>query len=423
MKSFCAVIIVLLCTLGVVEAGTQTNRRRANQPYSALRILDLRDALQSSSSTLSTTTRPVLPGSPLAGLTPAEFERFRLGREDFLEVETAEEGLGPAYNGTSCGSCHSVPALGGTAAVSTIRAGYRDEEGNFIPLHGGTIYHLFSTPPHRAQVQIPPEANVIDRRVPIPLFGGGLVEAIPEATIIALEDPEDLNKDGISGRAARIIDVGDHLPRIGRFGWKAQHGTLLAFGADAYRNEMGITNDLFPNELALGVDPAVLELADPRPALEDEPEPTTGLRGIDNFESFLKFLAPLERGPLTPAVVRGEQIFKTIGCSACHVPQLKTGPSENPLFDRKAVNLFSDLLLHDVGTGDGIVQEDALANEIRTPPLWGLRFRRPLLHNGSVPTVEDAIRRHQGEASFSSLLFLDLTPEQKNDLLSFLNSL
>ena len=131
-----------------------------------------------------------------------------------------------------------------------MRGGYRDEDGKFHALNGGTLYHLFSTPPHRCQVQIPPEANVIARRAPIPLFGAGLVEAIADQTILALEDPDDRDGNGIRGRAARIIDVVAGSERIGRFGWKAQHATLLGFSGDAYRNEMGITNDLFPDEVA-----------------------------------------------------------------------------------------------------------------------------------------------------------------------------
>jgi CxxC motif-containing protein (DUF1111 family) len=131
-----------------------------------------------------------------------------------------------------------------------VRGGYRDEDGKFHALNGGTLYHLFSTPPHRCQVQIPPEANVIARRAPIPLFGAGLVEAIADQTILALEDPDDRDGNGIRGRAARIIDVVAGSERIGRFGWKAQHATLLGFSGDAYRNEMGITNDLFPDEVA-----------------------------------------------------------------------------------------------------------------------------------------------------------------------------
>ena len=424
MKNFRTISTILFLCIFQLEEIPNTELLARRRPSSKQNNIYSQQApLQNNLVKSTQTRRPVLPGSPLRGMTPTEFERFRLGREDFLEVETAEEGLGPAYNGTSCGSCHSTPAVGGISTISEIRAGYKDELGNFTALYGGTLFHVFSTPPHRAQVMIPPEANIIDRRVPIPLFGAGLVEAIPDATIISLEDPEDLNQDGISGRAARIVDIGTNLPRIGRFGWKSQHATLLAFGADAYRNEMGITNALFPHELALGVSKEVLELADPRPALEDVRDRTTGLRGIDNFESFMKFLAPLERGLITPSVIKGDQIFKIIGCENCHVRQLRTGPSHNPLFDRKQVNLFSDLLLHDIGTGDGIPQEAALATEIRTPSLWGLRFRRLLLHNGSAPVLEDAIVRHEKEALSSRQQFLNLTLEQKSDLLSFLKSL
>src|SRR5687767_11589456 len=138
-----------------------------------------------------------LPGSPLRGITSGEFELFRMGREDFTEVETPEDGLGPAFNGVSCAVCHSVPAIGGITAMTEIRGGYRDEDGKFTELNGGTLYHLFSIPDHRCQVQIPLEANVIGRRAPIPLFGVGLVEAIPDETIVALEDPDDRDGDGI----------------------------------------------------------------------------------------------------------------------------------------------------------------------------------------------------------------------------------
>ena len=367
--------------------------------------------------------RRVLPGAPIPNLTPREFELFRLGLDDFKEVETAGEGLGPAFNGTSCAVCHSVPAVGGISSITEIRAGYRDEEGNFTELSGGTLFHLFSIPDHTCQVQIPPEANVIARRAPIPVFGAGFVEAIPDETLIALEDPEDRNGDGIRGRAARVIDIGTGRRRIGRFGWKAQHATLLAFSGDAYRNEMGITNDLFPDEVALGVSPEQLRLCSPTRGIEDVRDRRTGMRGIDNFESFMRLLAPIERGPITPSAVRGEATFRVIGCANCHAPQLMTGPNPNPLFDRKAVNLYSDLLLHDIGTGDGIPQADAGPDEIRTPALWGLRFRRPLLHDGSAATIEDAISRHAGEAAAATERFVALTDDQRRELIEFLNSL
>jgi Di-haem oxidoreductase, putative peroxidase len=208
-----------------------------------------------------------VPGDPLPGVTPVEFEEFRLGLDDFLEVEAADEGLGPAFNGTSCAVCHSVPAVGGGSAISEIRAGRRGPRGEFIALDesGESLFHLFSLPSHGCQPVIPPDATIIARRVPIPVFGAGLVEAIPDETLLALEDPADRNRDGISGRAAIVVDRATGERRVGRFGWKAQHATLLAFGADAYRNEMGITNDLFREESAYGISKERMRLCDRLP--------------------------------------------------------------------------------------------------------------------------------------------------------------
>jgi CxxC motif-containing protein (DUF1111 family) len=369
--------------------------------------------------------RAALPGDPLAGITPVEFEEFRLGLDDFLEVETSDEGLGPAFNGTSCAVCHSVPAVGGTSAIAEVRAGRRGPRGEFIALHesGESLFHLFSVPGHACQPVIPPEATIIVRRVPIPVFGAGLVEAIADDTLLALEDPADRNRDGVSGRAALITDRGTGERRVGRFGWKAQHATLLAFSADAYRNEMGITNDLFSQEVAVGIGPDRMRVCDPHPEPEDIRDPRTGRRGIDNFASFMKFLAPIARGPIDETVRNGERLFSAMGCAACHTPALTTGPSANPLFNRVPVPLFSDLLLHDIGTGDGIQQEAGAPEEIRTPALWGLRFRRPLLHDGSAATIEDAISRHGGEAAIANRSYYQGTAEDRAALLAFLRSL
>jgi CxxC motif-containing protein (DUF1111 family) len=368
---------------------------------------------------------PGQPGSPLAGLTPVEFEEFRLGLEDFLEVEEAEEGLGPAFNGTSCAGCHSVPAIGGTGTVSEVRAGRRNARGEFEPLDssGETLFHLFSVPSHSCQPVVPPEADVIARRVPIALFGAGLVEAIPDETLLSFEDPLDRNGDGVSGRAAVVVDAATGERRVGRFGWKAQHATLLVFGADAYRNEMGITNDLFPHESAFGVPSDRMRVCDPIPDPEDVADPRTRRRGIDNFASFMQFLAPIARGAIDDRARDGERVFSSIGCASCHVPALTTGASANPLFHRRQVPLFSDLLLHDVGTGDGIAQASAAANEIRTPALWGLRLRRPLLHDGSAATVGDAILRHGQEAELARRGFERASEADRAALLAFLRSL
>ncbi len=365
-------------------------------------------------------------GSPLAGISSRDLELFRLGREDFLEVETPEDGLGPTFNGSSCAQCHNVGAIGGAGTMVEARAGRRAEDGSFHAPPGGTLMHLFSIPPHVCQVAIAAvyeEANVVAHRIAIPLFGAGLVEAIPDETILALQDPEDRDGDGVRGRAAIVEDAATGQPRVGRFGWKAQHATLIAFGADAYRNEMGITNDLFHDELSAEGDAVKLRECDPASDPEDVREPATGLRGIDNFANFMRFLAPPPRGAVTTQVERGEAIFREIGCAACHVPALTTGPSSEPLFDRKPVPLFSDLLLHNIGTGDSIDQGAATGDEIRTPALWGLRFRRPLLHDGSAPTTEAAIRRHDVEGLGARMRYQALSQEQREQLLAFLASL
>jgi CxxC motif-containing protein (DUF1111 family) len=368
---------------------------------------------------------PLGPGAPLPGLTPREFSEFRLGLDDFIEVETAEDGLGPAYNGTSCAACHNLPAIGGGGVILEVRAAYRDSSGDARELneHGDTLVHLLSTPSHNCQAQMPDDVNVVARRAPIPVFGAGLVEAIADETIAALEDPFDRNRDGVSGRAAVIVDVATGQRRVGRFGWKAQHATLLAFGADAYRNEMGITNDLFPQEFAFNVSEAQMRLCDPLPDPEDRRDPATRRRGIDNFESFMQFLAPVPRGRHDDATRAGERVFAAIGCSSCHVPSLVTAANPNPLFDRQQVPLFSDLLLHDIGTGDGIRQAAAEAAEIRTPALWGLRFRRPLLHDGRAATIAEAIEQHRNEAELARRGYARLSPDEREQLLAFLSSL
>jgi CxxC motif-containing protein (DUF1111 family) len=309
--------------------------------------------------------------------------------------------------------------------VAEVRAARRDERGEFVDLAptAGSLFQIFSIPTHTCQPTIPPEANVISRRVPIPLFGAGLVEAIPDETLLALDDADDRNRDGISGRAAIIVDIATGHRRVGRFGWKAQQATLLAFSADAYRNEMGITNDLFPDDLAFGITAEQMKNCDRVPDPEDRPDPRTRRRGIDNFESFMKFLAPVSRGLVDDSVRAGEAVFGSLGCAACHVPALETAPSANPLFNRKTVPLFSDLLLHDVGTGDGIRQAAAGPQEFRTPALWGLRLRRPLLHDGTAATIEDAIERHGGEALPARQRFQQLPADQRTLLLTFLKSL
>jgi CxxC motif-containing protein (DUF1111 family) len=363
------------------------------------------------------------PGDPLPQLPQAQLNRFRAGQEEFMAVRDPMDGLGPAYNATSCGACHNLPAVGGGGIVSVTHAGRINVDGSFTALLGGTDFQQFSIPKHTCQAQIPAEANVIAHRIPVPLFGSGLIEAIPDETLLALEDPGDRDQDGIRGRAARVVDIATGQQRIGRFGWKAEHATLLSFAGEALRNEMGITNDLFPDELALGVDADRLKLCDTIADPEDVKDRRTGLRGIDRLEAFLRYLAPVERLPLSDTAARGELLFGSVGCPSCHVPVLTTGPSSDPALDRRPISLYSDLLLHDVGTGDGIPEADAGPGDFRTPYLWGLRFRRPLLHDGRAATADEAIRRHSGEAARVIEKYVGMSVEDRSALMAFLMSL
>ncbi len=365
----------------------------------------------------------IVAGDPLPGITPREFQEFRLGLEDFREVEEAGDGLGPLFNGTGCAVCHNVPAIGGGSPMTELRGGFRDESGRFHVVGGTTLFQMFSLPDHRCQAVIPPEANVVARRAPIPLFGAGLVEAVPDETLLALEDPFDRDRDGISGRAAVIVDQATGQRRVGRFGWKAQIATLLTFSGDAYTNEMGITNDVFPDEPRGGVSIERMRECDRLKDPEDAVDPRTGKRAIDNFEAFMKFLAPAPRGPITDQVSAGEQVFSELGCASCHTPSLTTGANRSPSLNRQTLRLFSDLLLHELGTGDGIEQGAAEPDEIRTPALWGLRLRRPLLHDGSAATPAEAIRRHGGEATAVIERYNRATENVRRALLAFLDSL
>ena len=368
--------------------------------------------------------RGSIAGDPLPGITAQEFERFRLGLDDFLEVEDSEEGLGPVFNGLSCGQCHAIPAIGGSGTITEVRAGVLKEDGTFEELPGGSNFQMFAIPTHSLQPAVPPQANSVAFRKSLPLFGSGLIEAVPDESLIAMEDPQDADGDGIRGRAARVFDRATQKTLVGRFGWKAQQARLITFAAEAYRDEMGITNDLFPLESCpYGVDCDLLAFLDPVPDPEDAPEPSTGLRGIDNFESFLLFLGPPPRGASTPETQAGEAVFDRLRCSACHRPALETGQASSPALSFKRFFPYGDFLLHDIGTGDGIGQADASPREIRTAPLWGLRFRAPYLHDGSADTLDEAIRRHEGEALPIRDAYLKLSDADRAALEAFLRSL
>ena len=362
------------------------------------------------------------PGESLPGLDARDAALFAAGLEEFSNVETPETGLGPLFNNVSCAACHLSPAVGGSSAVFVTRYG-RTQNGVFDPLasQGGTLLHQFSTDPQLRE-SIPADANVVARRMTTPLFGAGLIEAIPDGAIAAAEARR--KPDGVRGRVSRITDIASGMPRAGRFGWKGQHATLLAFAADAYQNEMGITNRFFPVENAPNGNRALLERFVAPAGPEDQVDPATGKGDIDVAADFMRLLAPPPRAALTASAVAGETLFAASGCAECHQPQYLTARNDVVALDRRPVNLYSDLLLHDMGSlGDGIVQAGAGAHEMRTAPLWGLRQRRLYLHDGRAGTIDAAIRAHDGEASVARSRYTRLPAAQQQQISDFLGSL
>ncbi len=361
-------------------------------------------------------------GDPLPGLTPQQTTDFKNGLEEFQSVDTPESGLGPIFNNVSCVACHSVPAPGGSSPITATRFG-RMTNGVFDPLTelGGSLLQQFAIDPACQEV-IPPQANVVAKRQTTPLFGLGLIEAIPDATI--QHNASAPKPDGVKGTVSMVQDVATGTTRVGRFGWKAQQATLLSFAGDAYVNEMGITSRLFPTENAPNGNTNLLAEFDKIGDPEDQIDPVTGKSDIDRFADFMRLLAPPQAQPLGPNGHLGQSLFMQVGCAVCHTPSMMTGTNAIHALDRKPVGLYSDLLLHDMGSlGDGIAQGTATIHQMKTPPLWGLRASGPYLHDGRAATVDQAIRAHDGEAARATGRYLKMTPVQQKDLLEFLNSL
>ena len=361
-------------------------------------------------------------GAALQDLDAAEAAAFEAGREEFESAETPEGGLGPIFNGVSCVACHSARATGGAGTATVTRFG-RLTQGKFDPLThlGGSLLQQFATDPGLVE-RIPSEANVVARRLTTPLFGAGLIEAIPDSAILqnaALRQP-----DGIAGRAATILDIVSGKERVGRFGWKAQHASLLSFAADAYLNEMGVTNRFFPLENVPNGSAVPVGRFDKLPDPEDVVDPATGRGDVDALADYMRLLAPPPQLRQSPAAAAGGRLFVQMNCAACHTPFMFTGASPIAALAHKPVPLFSDLLLHDMGTlGDGIEQGAAKAREMKTPPLWGLRARGPFLHDGRAATIGDAIRSHDGEGAAARDRYLRLSPEEQQFVVDFLNSI
>lgn len=361
-------------------------------------------------------------GRPLSGLTAAEQQAFDEGRNEFRDVATREDGLGPIFNRDSCAACHNEPSLGGGSNITVTRFGHSTGQA-FDPLTslGGSLLQERAID-QSALEKIPSQANVTAKRQSTSLYGLGLIEAIPDATI--LRGVRTKAVSGVLGRASMVADVATKKTLVGRFGWKAQQATLLTFAGDAYLNEMGITNRLFPNENAPNGNTSLLKSLDKVKDPEDVVDSATGKADIDRLADFMRLLAPPPTGSTTASTAFGAKIFGDIGCTLCHTPSMTTGSNSVSALSSKSVMLYSDLLLHDMGSlGDGIGQGSAGVRDMKTPPLWGVGSTAPYLHDGRARDLDQAIRLHDGEAATIRDNYNKLATDQKNLLNEFLKSI
>jgi CxxC motif-containing protein (DUF1111 family) len=421
-----------------------------------------------------TNKNPVSPRPPEA---PAAFDNKSNGVVDdqthqtdqskFDEVEAVEDGLGPLYNAQSCRECHQNPTSGGGSQVTELRVGHLGPNHQFltpnIPIAHGVeiisgrtlvndraICPSGAFPDTEIQERVPNSEIVRTTRVSLSLFGDGFVEALSDQMLVDLARSQCKDTHGkICGAVIYVpIIEAPGQAGVGRFGWKDQHASLLSFSGDAYLNEMGFTTQLFPDE--------VTKLCNTVSEPNDKPA-ADGLADVDHFARFVRSLkAPSQDQALatTPAARRGSDLFDKIGCAVCHVRTLTTAASGTRVnggafviptaLGGKTFHPYGDFLMHDVATGDGITVPtvehygraarqmprvctpenfERTRNRVRTAPLWGVRLRTRLMHDGGSLTFYDAILRHGGEADQATRGFRKLAGKDQEALLEFLRSL
>jgi CxxC motif-containing protein (DUF1111 family) len=386
----------------------------------------------------------------------------------FEEVEQISDGLGPLYNAQSCRECHQSPVSGAASQVTELRVGHQGRDGRFltpnIPIANGAeviagrslvndraICPNATFPNIEIQERVPESETIRAFRLSLNLLGDGFVEAIADQTLIDLSKQQCKSSHGkICGQIlyVPIVEAPGQMG-VGRFGWKDQHASLLSFAADAYLNEMGITNRLQPIEVTNLCNRA------------SEPNDTPGSDGLSDIDHFARFIratkAPARDAQLakTSAAIRGLELFNKMGCATCHVESLTTAPAGTkinggtftipPALGSLTLHPYADFLMHDVGTGDGILQAtrehyghqvfqrmsgylskqdfESSRNKMRTAPLWGVRLRPRLMHDGASLTLLEAITRHRGEASHISQQFEKLKKTDQEAVIEFLKSL
>jgi CxxC motif-containing protein (DUF1111 family) len=382
-------------------------------------------------------------------------------------VEGVADGLGPLYNAQSCRECHQNPTSGGASQITELRVGHLGPDHRFlnpdIPIaHGAAIISGRTLVNDRAicpnaafpdteiQERVPESETIRTTRVSLSLLGDGFVEALSDRTLVDLARSECASTHGkVCGLVVYVpIVEAPGQAGVGRFGWKNQHASLLSFSGDAYLNEMGITTQLFPDEVA--------KLCNTVPEPNDKPGPD-GLADVDHFARFIRSLKAPARDmtqAVTPAARRGSDLFDKIGCAVCHVRSLTTASAGTRInggaftipaaLGNKTFHPYGDFLVHDVGTGDGIVVPilehygrttrqmprecspenfEKTRNRIRTAPLWGVRLRSRLMHDGVSVTLRDAILRHAGEADQATHGFRRMSSKDQEAIVEFLTSL
>ena len=431
---------------------------------------------------------PTSAGGPLQGLTTDETAFFLDGQARFAEVEVVNKGtnngLGPRFNSNQCFSCHSQPSIGGTSPAKNplpevaVSNGAKNAVPWFIVPNGpirearfkqssgnadGDVHDLFVITGRAdapgcniVQFDFLPAGNPLTGqggnqniifRIPTPVFGAGLIEGIPDSAILANMQADASAKSalGIHGHANAHLSGNVNLSAndgtITRFGWKAQNKSLLMFAGEAYNVEMGISNQLFPQER--DETPGCIFTSTPNDTLNFTTTPsTTGISNpavisdIEAFANFMRMLAPPAPAPSTLSSERGRDLFAKVGCVHCHTPSFTTGPriasgsatSPSAALSNQTANLFSDLLVHHMGNGlaDGITQGGAGPDEFRTAPLWGVGQRVFFLHDGRTSNLVDAIRDHQSRGSEANKViehFNKLTVQEQQNIIDFLRSL
>ena len=423
LKLSAVTAIVLALVLAAASRSAVESQTIQEAPTTDLNVLT--DDLFNGLGQRGTPIDECVTGPPVAN------RSFEDNKFIFEERETADDGLGPTYNDVSCVACHQSPDTGGISQSNELRAGHLNSVGTFVnPPGGSSLIQLRAlAAPIQERLDNAPLENIRTFRTSLNVIGDGFVESIANSTLTALRDSQPAEFRGTIINVP-VVEANGAL-RIGRFGWKNQHASLVSFSGDAYLNEMGITNPFDGNggtveNNALGQSVAAFDtVADPEDDGDD----------AEAFANFMRATRAPGRGAITAAVQAGQTLFNQINCNVCHTPSIVTAPAGTlinggvitvpAVLGDERIRPFSDFLLHNVGTGDGIVQNGGAAtrNMVRTPPLWGVRMRPLLMHDGLSFTFNEAIQRHAGQATSSRNAFNALTADQKAQVVAFLKSL